>query len=107
VDLGESPAGPFLVMPLVEGGTLRDRLGRGPMKVEAAVALVATLARAVGRAHALGIVHRDLKPENVLFDGRGRPLVADLGLAKHFVEGDSADASVALSRSREMRGTAG
>src|SRR5579871_6558583 len=58
LDAGEAPQGPFLVMPLVRGGTLRDRLARGPLPVEEARVLGRTLARALGRAHERGIVHR-------------------------------------------------
>ena len=101
LDAGEAPEGPFLVMPLLPGGTLRDRLRRGPLGIEPALALGRALARAVGCAHALGIVHRDLKPENVLFDGAGRPLVSDLGLAKDLrAEGGS------LSKTGAFLGTA-
>src|SRR5262249_7791747 len=49
-----------------------------------AVELALGLARAIGRAHERGIVHRDLKPGNVLFADDGRPLIADLGIAKRF-----------------------
>src|SRR5581483_3022091 len=82
LDEGQEP--PFLVMPLLEGGTLRDRLRQGALDVDEAVALVAKLAQALGRAHERGVVHRDMKPENVLFAADGSPLIADLGLAKHF-----------------------
>src|SRR5689334_13209910 len=60
---GRDPRGPYVVMPLLGGGSLRDRLRRGPLGVDAAVALVGGLAEALGQAHARGIVHRDLKPE--------------------------------------------
>jgi len=108
LEVGQSESGPFLVMPLMTGGTLRDRLEQGPLGVEAAVAIVVAVARALGRAHARGIVHRDLKPENILFDEAGAPLVADLGLAKHF-SGAAAGASqsVSLSVDGSLRGTAG
>src|SRR5262249_41050417 len=112
LDEGTSEEGPFLVMPFLAGGTLRDKLREGPLKVGAALDLGVALAAALGRAHARGVVHRDLKPENVLYardaDGRERPLVADLGLAKHFdrdVHG--ATASVSLSTHGSFRGTAG
>ncbi len=103
VGWGDSPRGPFIVMPLLRGGTLRDRIDLGPMPAEEAVLLVSTVARALRRAHELGIVHRDMKPENILFDDSGRPLVADLGLARHF-EGST---SVALSKTHDFLGTAG
>src|SRR5271170_3617459 len=51
-------------VPLIEGGTLRQRLGSGPLPIAETVAIGRSLARAIGRAHARGIVHRDLKPEN-------------------------------------------
>jgi WD40 repeat protein len=106
LDSGQSPNGPFLVMPLLTGGTLRARIERG-LRVEDAVAICARVARALGRAHAQGIVHRDLKPENVLFTAEDRPLVADLGLAKHFGDSTTSGASVSLSRTGEMHGTVG
>jgi len=108
LDLGASPAGPYLVMPLVSGGTLRARIEAGALSPEAAADLALQLADALGRAHAVGVVHRDVKPDNVLFTSEGKPLVADLGLAKHFRHDLSgASLSVALSRGGEMRGTLG
>ena len=108
LDGGDSSQGPWIAMPLLGGGTLRDRLARGPLPVAESVALVTRLSEAAGRAHERGIVHRDLKPENVLFTGDGRALVADLGLAKHArrsVSGGSV--SVSLSVSGQLHGTAG
>jgi tetratricopeptide (TPR) repeat protein len=84
IDAGVENGRPYLVMPLLTGGTLRARVRHGPLPVAEAVSLAITLARAVGRAHDRGIVHRDLKPENVIFTAEGVPLLADLGLAKHF-----------------------
>jgi tetratricopeptide (TPR) repeat protein len=108
LDAGESPRGPYIVMPFLPGGTLRDRLKRGAMGVEETIALGRAIAGAAGRAHARGIVHRDLKPENIIMTSDGRPLVADLGLAKHFApDAPGAAASVGLTRSNELRGTPG
>ena len=108
LDAGATPNGPYIVMPFVPGGTLRTRLDRGPLGVEETVDLGRALATALGAAHSRGIVHRDLKPENVLFSASGKPLVADLGLAKHFDKGKpGASQSVSLSQSDALRGTAG
>jgi len=105
LDAGVSEDGPYLVMPFLGRGTLRDRLHRKWTPVETA-ALGRALARALGRAHARGIVHRDLKPENILFTDDERPLVTDLGLAKHFKR-DGAQSTVALTQIGHMVGTVG
>jgi serine/threonine-protein kinase len=107
VDWGATDEGPFIVMPLLAGGTLRERLGK-PWPLEDALGFGRTLARALGRAHARGIVHRDLKPENIIFADAtlARPLIADLGLAKHFRK-DGSTSSVALTQTGHMIGTAG
>ncbi len=107
LDAGEDGGSRWLVMPLLEGGTLRDRL-RGAFPPDEAVALVRRLAESLGRAHERGIVHRDLKPENVLFTREGEPLVADLGLAKHFRRDVlGASGSVAISAPGTIVGTPG
>ena len=77
------PDGPvtFLVMELVEGGTLRDVLrARGALGVPAAVAVLTPVLAGLAEAHRLGLVHRDVKPENVLISGHGEVKVADFGL---------------------------
>ena len=108
IDAGSDRGRRFVVMPFQEGGTLRARFRKGPLGVGEAVAMVSRLAEAMGRAHDRGVVHRDLKPENVLFDARREPLVADLGLAKHFrrdVLGASASRSISAADS--VMGTVG
>jgi tetratricopeptide (TPR) repeat protein len=108
LDAGRSPEGVWLVMPLVPGGTLRARLAAGPLGVEETVGIGVALATSLGAAHERGIVHRDVKPENVIFTASGRPLIADLGLAKHFdrrmLDGSQ---SASLSTAGSFRGTAG
>jgi len=78
-DLTHEP--PYLVQTLLPGGSLADRLRRGPLPPTAAAALMAKVARGIQLAHELGVLHRDLKPENTLFDDRDEPRVIDLGLA--------------------------
>ena len=80
-DVGEENGTRFLVMELVEGVTLADRLARGPMTVDETLRYGAEVAGALDRAHRLGIVHRDLKPANVMLTKAGAKLL-DFGLAK-------------------------
>ncbi|MCA8925915.1 MAG: serine/threonine protein kinase, partial [Planctomycetes bacterium] len=83
LDAGEHLGVPYLVMELVEGETLAERLrSGGPFTPQAGARLVRQIAEGVGELHRRGIVHRDLKPENVLLDRRGSPRVCDLGVAR-------------------------
>jgi serine/threonine-protein kinase len=66
-EFGEHGGGPFFAMEFVPGGSLKDRLAKGPLPFREVATLVETLARAMQHAHDRGIVHRDLKPGNVLF----------------------------------------
>ncbi len=80
--LEESGAARALVMELVEGETLADRIGRGPIPLEEALELARQMAAALEYAHEKGIVHRDLKPQNVKITIDGAVKVLDFGLAK-------------------------
>ena len=71
-----------LVLELVEGPTLADRLARGPLDVDEAIAIGRQIADAIEAAHGLGIVHRDLKPANIKVREDGTVKVLDFGLAK-------------------------
>jgi serine/threonine protein kinase len=73
---------PFLVMELVDGPTLAQRLEQGPLEWREALPIATQLAEALGEAHRHGIVHRDLKPANVKLTPQGRVKVLDFGLAK-------------------------
>ena len=79
-DVGTSPV-PFLVMELLEGETLHQRLARGRLDVPALLEIGLALADALATAHAKGIVHRDLKPANIVLTPRG-PKILDFGLAR-------------------------
>ncbi|MEP6561781.1 MAG: protein kinase, partial [Nakamurella sp.] len=73
----------FLVMELVDGGTLRDLLReRGSLSVPITMAILEPLLAALGAAHAAGLVHRDVKPENVLISSQGAVKIADFGLVR-------------------------
>jgi serine/threonine protein kinase/tetratricopeptide (TPR) repeat protein len=73
---------PFAVMELLEGESLRERIGRGPVPWRVAVELGAQAAEGLAAAHAKGIVHRDIKPENLFVLNDGRLKVLDFGLAR-------------------------
>ncbi len=72
----------FLVLELVEGQTLSERLRRGRLPVDEALRVARQIAEAVEAAHAKGIIHRDLKPGNIKLTPEGRVKVLDFGLAK-------------------------
>ena len=72
----------FIVTELVEGETLADRLRRGPMPPEEAVAVAVDVCRALEAAHARGLIHRDVKPGNVMLLPDGRVKVVDFGIAR-------------------------
>jgi Tol biopolymer transport system component len=76
------PQTTFLVMELVEGVDLADRIRHGPIPVDEALPIALQIAEALETAHETGIVHRDLKPANVMVDPEGRVKVLDFGLAK-------------------------
>ena len=72
---------PYYVMTYAEGGSLADRLKRGPLPVAEALRIGTEVARALAYVHAKGVRHCDLKPGNILLDARGRALVGDFGQA--------------------------
>jgi serine/threonine protein kinase/beta-lactam-binding protein with PASTA domain len=86
-DWGEDGGAPYLVMELLEGGSLRTMLDRGIRLTPAqAAAMGADVASALEYAHRQGLVHRDIKPANLIFDDEGRVTIADFGLARALAE---------------------
>jgi Tol biopolymer transport system component len=94
-----------LVLELVEGPTLADRIARGPLLLNEALAVGRQIADALDAAHEKGIVHRDLKPANIKVDGSGAVKVLDFGLAKPSGP-DSAQPDLTASRDGVILGTA-
>ncbi len=90
--LEEAEGKPFLVLELVEGEELAERLKRGAIPVDEAIVIAKQMAEALEEAHDHGIVHRDLKPANVKLTPDGKVKVLDFGLAKAY-SGDSGDGS--------------
>jgi eukaryotic-like serine/threonine-protein kinase len=82
VSAGEEERVPFLVLEMVEGSSLRDRLREQPPTPTEAVAWMAQAADGLGAIHAAGMVHGDVKPENMLLTPEGQVKVVDLGLAQ-------------------------
>jgi Tol biopolymer transport system component len=94
----------FLVMELVEGEDLSERIRRGPIPVEEAIPIARQVAEALEAAHEAGIVHRDLKPANVKLRPDGTVKVLDFGLATAW-ETEGGDASLSMSPTMTARAT--
>ena len=91
-DVGEYAELPYMVLELLEGQSLREKLGGfaagRPLPASRVVELALPIARALARAHEMGIVHRDLKPENVFVTSSGQVKVLDFGIAKALVRNE-------------------
>jgi serine/threonine-protein kinase len=92
-DYGEEDSQPYLVMRYMPGGSLAERLEKGPLPLMEVTQIMQRVAQALDRAHSMGIIHRDLKPGNILFDQYGDAFLADFGIAK------MAEATAALTGS--------
>ena len=99
---GETPA---LVLELVEGPTLQDRIAKGPIPLDEALPIARQIAEALEAAHEQGIIHRDLKPANVKVKDDGTVKVLDFGLAKA-LQPDLSDLDAANSPTMTMTAAA-
>ncbi len=81
-DMGEEDGQPYIVMRYMSGGSLAEKLKRGPILLRDCVDMYLRLAPALDTAHARGVTHRDVKPDNLLFDKYGNVFLSDFGLAR-------------------------
>ncbi|MFN8535904.1 MAG: protein kinase [Thermomicrobiales bacterium] len=89
-EYGDQHGLPYIVMPLVMGGSLRDRMRGRRMAPAEVLGYLRPIAGALDYAHSRGIIHRDIKPANILLDDRGQLYVADFGIAKVMEQGAEA-----------------
>src|SRR5215510_12535107 len=92
-DLEELNGSRFLILEMVEGETLADRIQRGPIPVEEALTIALQIAEALEAAHEKNVIHRDLKPANIKITPEGTVKVLDFGLAKALADEATAEAT--------------
>src|SRR5262244_842831 len=103
-DVQEANGSRFLILELIEGETLADRISRGPIPVGDALEIAKNICEALEAAHEKGIVHRDLKPANIKITPEGKVKVLDFGLAKAY-EGETSNSSLSNSPTLSMAAT--
>ncbi len=106
-DLGKCDRGAFLILELLHGKTLSDRLHEGPLPPREALRVAVEASRGLAHAHAQGVVHRDLKPGNVFLCEDGQVKLLDFGLAHVFGKGGERGGTPAYMAPEQAKGEAG
>jgi serine/threonine protein kinase len=107
-DIGEYDGKPFLVMELLEGESLKQRLARGTLSRQELIEIALQVIDALAAAHAKGIIHRDIKPANIFLTAEGRLKLLDFGLARAIAEpeADTSQTGIDTPQSAMAAGTA-
>jgi serine/threonine protein kinase/tetratricopeptide (TPR) repeat protein len=109
-EIDETPDGQmFICMSCYEGKTLKEKISKGPLKLEEAVILAVQIARGLAKAHGQGIVHRDIKPANIFVTEEGQVKIFDFGIAKlagqtRLTKADSTVGTIAYMSPEQTRG---
>lgn len=101
-DIGRAGSVPYIVMELIAGKNLRERLASGPMAIGEILGIAAQIADGLAKAHEAGIVHRDLKPENLMITNDGYAKILDFGLGKQHVVAKVSQTSTTVEAATEM-----
>ena len=106
-EVGEFKGRTFIAMEYVEGRTLREKMGAGPLPLDQALQIASEIAEALDAAHRNGTIHRDLKPANVMVSTSGHVKVMDFGLARRISTGnpDQAETATLLTKPGTITGT--
>ncbi|MBT7191912.1 MAG: SUMF1/EgtB/PvdO family nonheme iron enzyme [Anaerolineae bacterium] len=88
IDFGEHEGVPYLVMPYLSGGTLKERIKNGRIPWQKTIELLSPVSHALEYAHRQNIIHRDIKPANILISESGTTMLSDFGVAKVLSESD-------------------